>query len=130
MRESFSLHNATKARLPRLAFARIKNTVLGKRYVLSLAVVGNATSRRLNVMYRKKNYVPNVLSFPLSHSEGEIVLNPQKANREASRFGMTARVYLLFLFIHACLHLKGHRHGVTMENIERRLLRRFSLKYS
>ena len=31
--------------------------------------------RRLNKIYRKKDYPANVLSFPLSEDEGEILIN-------------------------------------------------------
>ena len=127
MVEGFSLVNRTKAKLPRLAFAHMKRALLGQHYELSLVIVGERKARTLNRMYRGKNYVPNVLSFPLSKSAGEIFINPQKAEREAPRFGMSRSTYLAYLFIHACLHLKGMRHGATMESIERRALRRFKL---
>ena len=127
MSASFSLTNHTKARLPRLAFARIKDVVLGPRYNLSLVFVGDRRSRTLNSTYRNKHYVPNVLSFPLSSTEGEVFINPRRAAREAPSFDMSVNTYIAYLFIHACLHLKGFQHGVTMETTERRLLRRFKL---
>jgi rRNA maturation RNase YbeY len=130
MGEHFTTHQYTKAKLPRLAFAPIKRAILGPRYSLSLVVVGDVRSRALNKKYRGKTYIPNVLSFPLSRTEGEIFLNPKKAAREAHNFGMTKRVYLAYLFIHACLHLKGLRHGATMDTIERRMLRRFKLTHT
>lgn len=121
----FSIINKTKAKLPRLAFERMKQAILGSRYSLSLVFVGNATSRALNKKYRGKNYIPNVLSFPLGNREGEIVMNLRKADCEAPQFGMKKHVYLAYLFIHACLHLEGLRHGATMERTEQRLLCRF-----
>jgi len=127
MRETFSIANQTKAKLPSLAFKRIKDSVLGPRYSLSLVFVGDTTARALNRRYRRKSYIPNVLSFPLSAREGEIFINPRRVKREAPQFEMSERTYLAFLFIHACLHLKGLHHGATMESIERRLLRRFKL---
>lgn len=127
MAEGFSLVNRTKAKLPRLAFAHMKEALLGANYDLSLVIVGEHKARALNRVYRGKSYVPNVLSFPLSKRAGEIFINPQKAEREAPLFGMNRRTYLAYLFIHACLHLKGMRHGATMESIERRTLRRFKL---
>lgn len=127
MRDTLSITNHTKAKLPRLAFAHIKDAVLGPRYSVSLVFVGDTRSRKLNRTYRNKSYVPNVLAFPLSADEGEIIINPRRAVKEAPAFNMSARTYLAYLFIHACLHLKGFRHGGTMETTERRLLRRFKL---
>lgn len=125
MTENFSAINHTKAKLPRLAFLRIKEGILGPRYNMSLVFVGDTKSRALNKKYRNKTYIPNVLSFPLSKHEGEVFINPRKARREAPAFGMSERTYLAFLFIHACLHLKGLHHGSTMDSTERRLLRQF-----
>lgn len=123
----FSSSNSTNARIPRLPFERIALQILGKNYELSLAFVGDRKSQTLNQTYRKRSYVPNVLSFPLSKHSGEIVINPHVAKREARRYGTSYQKRLALLFIHGCLHLKGMGHGATMENIEQRVLRRFSL---
>lgn len=122
-----SIINRTKGKLPRLPFEQFKQAILPKDYVVSLVFAGDTLSRRLNRTYRKKSYVPNVLSFPLGPGTGEIIINPRVAGKEAPRFNLSTRSYLAYLFIHGCLHLDGVRHGVTMETIERRLLRRFHL---
>lgn len=123
----FSSSNSTNARIPRLPFERMALHILGKRYEISLAFVGDRKSQTLNRTYRKRSYTPNVLSFPLSRHSGEIVINPHVAKREARQFHTSYPSRLALLFIHGCLHLKGVRHGATMENIEQRVLRRFSL---
>lgn len=99
--------------------------ILGHRYQLSLVICGDALARRMNVTYRKKASIPNVLSFPLSTGEGEIFLNVRKAAREAKDFETTFPKHLAHLFVHGCFHLKGLRHGRTMESAEMRVLRRF-----
>ena len=67
MKESknISIINKTKATLPRVAFADIKDAVLGADYDLSLAFVGDKESQELNIKHRGKDYIPNVLSFEL-----------------------------------------------------------------
>ncbi len=123
----------------RIPFEKIASLVLGAQYELSLVVCGDSLSRRMNHTYRqtalgrrqagKKNYAPNVLSFPLTAHEGEIFLNVRKAEREAKRFGVPLRERLALLFVHGCFHLKGLRHGRTMEGKERSILHSFSFTW-
>ncbi|OGG47618.1 rRNA maturation RNase YbeY [Candidatus Kaiserbacteria bacterium RIFCSPHIGHO2_01_FULL_49_13] len=116
--------NTTKNRTPRLPFLRLKDAILGKKYELSVVIVGDALSRKRNT--RHKHTPANILSFPYSQSEGEILLNPRQAKREYKKFKMTYQMFLVYLVIHGMLHLKGLRHGSTMSQAEARLLRRFS----
>lgn len=83
----------------------------------------------MNTEYRKKTYKPNVLSFPISKTEGEIFLNVRKAEREACTFGVSLHERLALLFVHGCFHLKGLSHGRIMEGEESRVLRRFGLQW-
>jgi len=56
-----------------------------------------------------------VLSFPLSKNSGEILICKS-----------AAKPYTVdYLFIHGVCHLKGYKHGATMESIESRLLKKF-----
>ena len=71
----FSLHNTTRTKHPSLPYEVIARDILGAEYTLSLVFVGDAKSRALNKNYRNKTYTPNVLSFPLSDSMGEIFIN-------------------------------------------------------
>jgi len=123
--DNFSITKTTKGKLPRLPFQRMKEAILGKRYELSLVFIGAKRARTLNRMYRKKAYVPNVLSFPLSETSGEIFLCLEEARREARENRIHERRHISHLFIHALLHLKGMRHGATMERKENDLLQKF-----
>ncbi len=111
---------------PSLPWGKIATAVLGEKYELSLILCGDALARRVNRETRKKTYSPNVLSFPLSKNEGEIVLNIRKAAREAHTYEHSYQKHLLYLFIHGLLHLKGMDHGDTMEKSERHFIKRFS----
>ncbi|MBI4118286.1 MAG: rRNA maturation RNase YbeY [Parcubacteria group bacterium] len=127
MEKTFSITNATKGRLPRLPFSEMKKAVLGASYTLSLVFINDTSAQRFNQVYRKKSTPANVLAFPLADDEGEICINTSRAKREAPEYGLTYRNHLAFLFIHGLLHLKGERHGSTMEKEERKYMRRFGL---
>ncbi len=120
--------------MPRIPFEKIAREILsepvptGKQgYELSLVVCGDSLARRVNRRYRKKDYAPNILSFPLGIYEGEIFLNVQAAAREAKKYGVPLKEHLALLFVHGCLHLKGLRHGRTMEATEQKVLRAFRI---
>lgn len=106
-------------------FCNIKNEILGKNYELSLVFVGDQRAKSLNLKYRNKGYNPNVLSFPLDESNGEIFINPNVALRESKKANMSYKKYIGFLFIHGCLHLKGLDHGDTMTKQEEKFLKKF-----
>jgi probable rRNA maturation factor len=108
----------------------MKNIVLGKKYVLSLVIAGDTRSRTLNERYRGKTYIPNVLSFPLDDSNGEIFLNLKQAKREHKARGESYEYFVALLVIHGMLHLNGMAHGSTMEEQEQRLLRKFHIRNS
>ncbi len=107
-----------------LAFARsmaekIKEEILGKQYELSFAFVNKDKIKSLNKTYRKKDEPTDILSFPLSKTNGEILICKDVAKTKAKKFKMTLEDYLLFLVIHGILHLKGLKHNAKMERYER-----------
>jgi probable rRNA maturation factor len=124
---SFELRSTTRTSAPPLPFKKITDDIMGASYALSLVFVGDTRSKKLNTLYRNKTYIPNVLSFPLSDTEGEVYINPRQARREAQKFGMTEKGFIGYLFIHALLHLKGYAHGDTMEEVEARYTKRYHL---
>ncbi|PIP55917.1 MAG: rRNA maturation RNase YbeY [Candidatus Zambryskibacteria bacterium CG_4_9_14_3_um_filter_42_9] len=105
-----------------IPFTNLKNTVLGRKFELSLVFIDDRLSRRLNSTYRGKNKPTNVLSFPLSFKSGEIFIDLITARKETKKFDMTLKKLVTFLFIHGLLHLKGMAHGDTMERAEKKLL--------
>jgi probable rRNA maturation factor len=124
---SFELSNSTKSNLPfgELFFVKIKDEILKKNYELSLVFVGDKKSKELNLKYRGGKYVPNVLSFPIGKSAGEIFINPNQAKKECAKFYMTYKKFVAYLFIHGCLHLKGIDHGKKMDTLEEKYLKMF-----
>jgi probable rRNA maturation factor len=118
---------STVASYPTWPYEKIKRAILGAGYELSLSFVGEKRAHALNVKYRQKTYVPNVLSFPLTPSVGEIYICPAVAKREAKKFNLSVDGYIAYLFIHGCVHLKGHDHGDTMDKLEKKFLRQFNV---
>jgi len=123
----FEITNTTKQRpySKEADFVAIKNAILGKQYDLSLAFVGETRARNLNYAHRKKTYVPNVLSFPLDETSGEMFITPIRVTKEAKDFDMTPAQYERFLFLHGCIHLTGLDHGDEMTRLEEKFSRRF-----
>lgn len=107
----------------RVPFEKLAEKALPRKYVVSLVICGDSLARRMNTIYRKKTYAPNVLSFPLSKHEGEIFLNIRKAEREARTFGVSVQSRVALLFVHACLHLSGLDHGNVMDSREAKILK-------
>ena len=92
---------------------------------IALRVVGAAEGRRLNRVYRKRNYATNVLTF----STGDIVLCAPVIRREAKQQGKSLREHYAHLVVHGALHSRGYDHekkrdAARMEAREVRILRR------
>ena len=118
---------AQNAALSRAVFVNIAKRILGPRYSLSFSFTTPAHIKKLNLIYRDKNQATDILSFPLSKNEGEIYICLSEARKEAKKFGRDHRNFLLFLFIHGCVHLKGYDHGSTMERIELKFRKQFGV---
>lgn len=101
---------------------------MGKSYDLSIVVVGDKRSQTLNATYRGKTYIPNVLSFPLDEKNGEIFLNLKQAKREHKERGESYEYFVALLVVHGMLHLKGMKHGSTMEKQEARILAKLGVE--
>ncbi|MFA6585625.1 MAG: rRNA maturation RNase YbeY [Candidatus Paceibacterota bacterium] len=107
-----------------MEFEKIKRDILGKDYSLSIAFISEKKSREINKKYRNVDKSTNVLSFPFSKKEGEILLCKSKIRKELKKFGRTFDQLLGFLVIHGMLHLKGMEHGKKMEKAEEKYLSR------
>lgn len=132
MSDKISIINKTKDQALSLSFAiieNLKNEILGKDYNLSIAYVGEKTSKDLNFKFRNKNKSTNILSFTLSESSGELVICPMVLKREAKNFNKTPKKFLGFLVIHGMLHLKGLEHGSIMERQEEKYDKKYFSSY-
>ncbi|HEX5611047.1 MAG TPA: rRNA maturation RNase YbeY [Burkholderiales bacterium] len=85
------------------AFAR---AAAPSRSVVTLRLVGTAEGRRLNRLYRQRDYATNVLAF----ESGDIALCHPVIVREARLQQKTLEAHYAHLVVHAMLHLRGFRH--------------------
>ncbi len=122
---TISIIRETKGELPSLPFAYMKDTILGKKYELSVAFIGEKKSHEINFKLRGKDKPTNILSFPLSKNSGEILISLSTAKKDAKNFDKKPADFLGFLFIHGLLHLKGMQHGSTMEKAEKKFCKKF-----
>jgi len=106
-----------------IPYEKIMEKVLGKKFELSLVFCGGMLTKKLNKQYRNKDYVANILTFPLSENSGEIFIKLPR-NKDFS---------VLELFIHGLAHLKGYTHrnqidSKEMEEFEKKIYKIFQSK--
>ncbi len=125
---NLQIRNLTKSSLPirEALLFQLKDEILGKEYELSLVFVGSTRSRSLNLKHRGKDKPANVLSFPFTETSGEMFIDPREAEKGAPEFGMSTKNFLIKLYIHGLLHLKGHDHGEKMDKEEQHFLSTFA----
>lgn len=124
---NLTITRETRGKLPSLPFLRMKEAILGPDYELSLVFIGRKKAIQMHKDWKSKNDPVNILSFPLSKTEGEIVISLEKARTECKNFDRDYQNYLAFLFIHGCTHLKGYVHGSKMEALERKYREQFGV---
>jgi probable rRNA maturation factor len=100
-----------------------------KEVSLSLTLCGKTKIRSLNKQYRQKDYVTDVLSFPVYENLrpdkrpkgknltqmdlGDLVICKEKAFSQAKEFEITYEQEIVHLAIHGFLHLIGFDHEVS-----------------
>ena len=92
---------------------------------ISIAILGQGRMRKINKIYRKKNRVTDVLSFPNSkilkekfkvgpiikaEGLGEIVICLREVKKNAKRAKSNLKKELARVLIHGILHLLGYDH--------------------
>ena len=139
------LQSSVRSALPAAArfttWARAAAGARGEGAEVAVRVVGLAEGRKLNLVWRGRDYATNVLSFPVpvgvppvpgtarrrTRPLGDIVLCAPVVAREAARQGKPPLAHWAHLVVHGCLHLLGHDHeraidARRMERRERRVL--------
>jgi probable rRNA maturation factor len=108
------------------------------RGVVNVALVSDATMRRLNRRYRGVDRVTDVLSFPAAPAPkgrageflGDLAIATGLAGRQARRLGHSTAKELRILALHGLLHLLGYDHETdlgAMRRLEERLRQRVGL---
>ncbi len=81
---------------------------------VTLRFVGAREGRKLNQVYRRKDYATNVLTFGYARAPvicTDIVLCVPVIRREARQLGRDFRNHLAHLVVHGALHAQGLDHG-------------------
>lgn len=104
---------------------------------ITVRIVDADEARALNRDYRKKDYVPNVLTFAYGEIApgvlgGDVVICAPVVAREAHAQGKPLRDHYAHMTVHGVLHLQGYDHleahaADAMEAREIAILRRFGI---
>lgn len=135
-----SLRGSVPASARIARWARAASGARGHDAELAVRIVGAAEGRKLNLLWRGRDYATNVLSFPAPRlgrpaamrSLGDIVLCAPVIEREARKQHKRAEAHWAHMVVHGCLHLLGLDHeneadARRMERRERRILAGFGI---
>ena len=85
-----------------------------RRASVSVALVGNATIRRLNARYLGRRRTTDVIAFAFAGAHGatigDVYVAPAVARGAAAALGIPAREEILRLVVHGVLHALGYDH--------------------
>lgn len=99
----------------------------------SLALVSDSKIRKLNKMWRQKDYATDVLSFAIELTYdpkdptytqgadwivGEIIISMDKCLEQARNYGHSQERELAFLIAHSVLHILGFDHETKTEETD------------
>jgi probable rRNA maturation factor len=136
-------NNQSEVKVPvgiRLLIRRCCQAVLttegfGKDAEVSVSFVSNNEIKNLNKVYRNKDSVTDVLSFPLTSEDGTEEINPETgavqlgdvvisletAVKQAQNYGHSLEREIGFLTVHSMLHLLGYDHETSQ--LDQRIMR-------
>ncbi len=110
-------------------------TSASHKNAVAIRFSGNKESKRLNNLYRKKNYATNVLTF--SYEEypqitADILICIPVAEKEARIKKIQLDQHVVHLIVHGVLHAAGYDHAsqieaTEMEQLEINILKRFHI---
>ena len=88
---------------------------------INLELTDNLNIREANKNYRGKDEVTDVLSFPMTEINpengammlGDILISGERAYEQSCEIGQSLERELIFLTVHAVLHLLGYEHELS-----------------
>ncbi|MDP4043009.1 rRNA maturation RNase YbeY [Mycoplasmopsis arginini] len=96
-----------------------------KNLSVDLLFVNKFKMKKLNNLYRNKNYTTDILSFPLEAANeldfldylelGQIIISPWKIKKQAREFNHSLRREFCYIFAHGVAHLFGFDHQTEEE---------------
>ena len=104
---------------------------------ITVRIVDAEEAQSLNRGYRRKDYVPNVLTFEYGEISpgvlgGDVVICAPVVEREAREQGKPLQHHYAHMTVHGVLHLQGYDHidpadADIMESREAAILKRFRI---
>jgi len=91
------------------------------QHEVHVTLLKDTSIQELNLQYRKKNYVPDVLSFEQGEMIdgffflGDVLISPKKAQLQAKENRHRVKDELAILSLHGLLHLLGYDHMTKRE---------------
>ena len=129
--DKLEIYNETNTETPNINFLELKNEILGENFDLTISILSGKNSQKINKKQRKKDYIPNTLSFKYSENSGEIVMTPEVIDSEdyaiESKILIDFQEKFLYLTIHSMLHLKDFDHSEEMEKLEEKYFKKFDI---
>ena len=123
---AFVQYAVARGGLPAAASVRrCVQTAAQRDLAVTVRFVGAREARKLNLLYRGKDYATNVLTFVYDDGgmlTGDLVLCAPVLRHEAKAQGKTVTAHCAHLLVHGMLHLQGHDHQRDAE--ARRMERR------
>ncbi|WP_339030469.1 rRNA maturation RNase YbeY [Spiroplasma endosymbiont of Cantharis nigra] len=112
----------------------------------SVNYIDEIKSRQLNMEYREKDYVGDVISFPIDDDfgiynqldfkeVGDIFITFSEAKNKALKYKHSIEVEMAWLFVHGLLHILGYDHEISIEDekvmfdLTDRILDKENIKY-
>jgi probable rRNA maturation factor len=143
---TIEINNTTKSKINKKLIIKTAEIFLqSRRWTkkdVSIAFIGDAKMRQLNLQYRKKDKTTDVLSFGNSPLErggraartgcvkaclggqndfedlGEIIINPAQIKRQAKANNNSFQAELIFILVHGLLHLAGYNDETEKDRLE------------
>ena len=107
------------------------------RHVVNIHFPSDEEIINLNIEFRKKDYIPDVLSFDYRKEKmfdheisGEVFISLKKAKTQAEEKNLPINYEVLYLLTHGVLHTLGYDHNTdeeekTMVDLEKKIINEY-----
>jgi probable rRNA maturation factor len=105
--------------------ATLDHAGTGRNVEIGVLFASDEEAAKLNTQWRRKDYAPNILSFPAAEMHdvpegeprplGDLILASGTMAREAKEQGKLLTSHLTHLIVHGTLHLLGFDHSEEAE---------------
>lgn len=92
-------------------------------YEITIRIIDELESKKINMYYRKKNNSTNIISFPFYKNQntikilflGDLLVCSKLVEKEANYFKKELLSHWAHIIVHGCLHLIGYNHNSKIE---------------